>query len=732
MLGAVVPPPPPPRPRKVHINDLPNETLLHVFSSLTFNKQVARLALVCSRWARLSRDVETLSIECTESVVRTGLHTILLRHPRLKRLEIVAARTGSTAIARERLALVARQFVGHPTLRIIVCPSDWIVPGAVDGCPCLEELVVAGVGDGDEVPVFADEDDEGEDGEDGVGIADAESGNATAASTHRELWKAPGLRRNLSWILNSVPSLTRVRIDDPHLWIRKKDMVTTLSLRELSLTSLSPSAILSLVDLLSPGGSRSDSDTDRTPALPHLRTMSLEIDYAFLPLAMFPALARGCPALTSLTLSTLEAPPGLVDAMAEGLKGLALTYLEFDKCSVWGPKEGWVSLVGRLCDAFPTLKTLRFGNCLYRVLPAATAHRRDWDAGDGNGNGSHGLEHIKIVPLCDTKLTTEDLASIVRDYPSLKTISVSAPAHTCTSVGIPVWLPPTTSASFNATLSNLRELTIRSGSIRELSAEPEESSQPIKLPSLTHLNLINCPLFPTLLVSCNPSHLTSLKLSYLPAHLPPTVTIPFPCLRTLVVRGVSHLGHKICIGTVTSLLQHAPRLTSLTVEAFHHHHRRSHSHDNDDDDDEGSSTLSFPSHVIHDLTVSCPDLVHLVIAGFRVRSLASLTPVASWPRLETLHMVGTKCLPVLTSEWEDEVLVPVLTNRRFLRSVRLQFEGIAAGGGSIEPTKGEDVLPYLARVERDRSTCEAYAMKLRKRFWWIEELVVARSSLMET
>ncbi|KAI8916956.1 hypothetical protein DFJ77DRAFT_540387 [Powellomyces hirtus] len=687
----------------VTIGTLPFETLLHIFSYISSDQQIPRLSRVCKRWALSVRDIRVLELECSVAVFKYGLPRILFQYPRLCRLVLNPARSIAREVAAGLVDQVAAQFTGHPTVQHIWCSSDWIVPGAIDGCPVLKELrLISHSSDlRDDAPPIAEETMVA----DNMAAAAVAIVSTPAAPAHREIWNASGLRRNLTWILKSKPWLTHVQMDHPHLWARASQdtaVQTSFALRSLNLTSLTASSILSFIDFLNP------RQLGAASVLPHLTTLSMEIDYAFLPRTMFAALAAGCPLLSSLTLSTLEAPPSMICTMATDLAHLPLTKLVFDKCSVWFV-EGWVTLIRYISAAFRSLDTMEFERCLFRELPEGRVPAAiPTIGGMRTFTRSHPLKALKLHPIGDFALSVEDVRFLIDRFPNLVHLHLDVPADTCTATKMPIWAP---SATIN--LKSLSRLKLRCGNPRGLKTMPYESDIPAQFRNLTYLSLTSCPVFPTQLIHCNAAALNTLKLSYLPAVLPAGFTISLPNLCKLTIRGVSILGHKICLATATALTYNAPRLKSLRMEAFQ----------------SAQAFLAIPESFIQDLVLSCPHIRDLRLSGFTVPPFTLRLLEHHWPLLSTFHIVGPNSLPVATAQWECDHLTPMLLAHRHLTSVHLTLTGLNTGECVLpridDPDQMARDVGYVQRKAEAQMLYAEYARLLASRFWWIQDVVIS-------
>ncbi|KAJ3147166.1 hypothetical protein HDU89_005763 [Geranomyces variabilis] len=693
------------------IHALPFEILSHLASYLATRHVVGRLSAVSRRFAEVARDTATLELDASEAVFDFGLQRIVEQHPRLQHLVLTPDRNLPQGRASFLLDRVAAQFTGHPALREIHCATDLIVPGAVDGCPALQSL---------RVEPHLNETDASDDA---VGLGQ---------QFCPVKWTTPGLRRNLAWILYTRPELRRVQLDDPHLWLRasqrRQAPAQVAALRSLSLTSMAASSLLSLVELLQ---GDQDANGPCNAVFPHLTELLMEIDYAFMPAAMFPALSLGCPNLSSLTLSTLEAPPSLVPTMSKAFASLPLEKLVFDKCSLWFV-NGWTALVDYLTTALPNLKSLEFERCLYRELPQG----RTIPSPSVQCVAPFPLTSLKIYLIGEYVLSAQDVRHFIDRFAALKDLRLDVPPETCAETGMHIWAPAAAEK-----LRSLARLSLKSGSVHGLTSMPCESEVMPRCEKLAYLSLTSCPVFPTNLIRCNAETLTTLKLNYLPAVLPAGSHIAFPKLKRLVVRGISTLGHKICLAATASLTFGAPSLECLTMESF------------------SSTTMSLelPAHFLPDLLVSCPKVRSFRLSGFRMPSNTlqllhpppsslSVAPAAEssecseyttpWPHLATFHVWGTASLPIATPAWEQTHLKPFLDSHRQLTSLHLGLAGIAFLDKDLVLARADDEarrrdVNWETKSQDARGVYAAYARKLLKGYVWLDDVLVSGPVAME-
>ncbi|KAJ3162042.1 hypothetical protein HDU86_005740 [Geranomyces michiganensis] len=708
------------------IHALPFEVLSQIASYLATYQVVRRLSNVSRRFAKVSRDTTTLELDASESVLSFGLQRITDSYPRLQRLVLTPDRNLPRGRAALLLKQVAAQFEGHPAIREIHCATDLIVPGAINGCPALQSLRVEPALS--EFVQDADMDDDPED--------------ADLQQTCKSNWASSGLRRNLAWILHIRPDLKRIQLDDAHLWLRasqREQVQPQVALRSLSLTSMAASSLLSFVELLQ-GAQQTAGDGREAALFPNLVDLEMEIDYAFMPAAIFPALSTGCPNLISLALSTLEAPPSLLPTMAKAFVSLPLRKLVFDKCSLWFV-NGWAALVDYITCALPSLTVLEFERCLYRELPPG----RCITPPPANTVAPFPLTRLKLYLIGDFALSATDVRHFVDRFTSLKDLRLDVPADTCANSGMDIW-----ALAAADKLKSLERLSLKSGSVRGMNSMPYESDIMPRFEALTYLALTSCPVFPTNLLRCNADTLVTLKLNYLPAILPAGSShIAFASLKRLVVRGISTLGHKICLAATAALTFGAPRLECLTMEAF----------------SSASGSLDLPDHFLPDLVAACPNVRSLRLSGFRMprdalRLLSSSSLSSSradndnddmaissaqtpWPHLATFHVWGAASLPVATRAWEDSQLGPFLTTHRGLTSLHLGLAGIDSGGlvlpraapAPASAASAADIddsyslllgeMNWEKKQMNARAVYNAYARRLLKRYVWLDDVLVS-------
>ncbi|KAI8825915.1 uncharacterized protein EV422DRAFT_514651, partial [Fimicolochytrium jonesii] len=727
------------------VDDLPLELLYQVLQYVSFRQ--SRVAMGVSRSFRnAAMERRELTLQCSKAVIRLGLAQILASYPVLETLNLEPVRNTPLDEAESYLEIVGRQFAGHSTLRTITCSCVAIVPGAVDNCPQLTTLVVRPgrmESDAVEEPQTGQEPSEQPPTLDGP--ASSRPLSDRVDRLRKQMWTAPGLKRNVAWILRNCTKLQHLEMEEPRFWARPSVLQASvlgrgpsaISLQYLQLTGMSASALLNFASFLAYAPPSPNTGVASLPALPNLRTLLMEIDYAFLPTTMLPSLAIGCPNLEALTLKTLDAPPALVADIATHLNGLRnIRSLVLYRCSVWFDADGWLPLTRVICRALTGLKTLQFNGCCLRELPRSTHSEvsrlalAEREAGNMLG-WTHLLENLKITPVEGTpSLSLADMKGIVTSFPQLRRLKVTGPAATLTAEGMPAWagLVSPSEDTGSSGLGHLEELTVRCRSASELTEEPTDSLIPLHLPNLTHLHLFSTPVFPITLLTHTASTLTVLKLEGIPAILPSYVNVALPNLQRLSIWNISTLGHRICLETAASLTHQAPRLEALTMESLV----------------SSRSLLDLPDTFMEDLIYFCKGIKHLRLQGFNVSTKAfnMMASAAVWPELSTLHVRGRECLPVVDCEWERVNLAALIRSHRRLSSLHLGFSGIGSDlvdvircGVSNERKHAEDEVKagggmYRQRQEADVLLYAAYARYLSSRWWWVEDISLSGPVVM--
>ncbi|TPX72910.1 hypothetical protein SpCBS45565_g00399 [Spizellomyces sp. 'palustris'] len=648
---------------------------------------------------------ETLSLEATISVLDYTLPRILSGYPRLERLIIEPSRYIDTIDAAYLLTKVAQQFRGHPTLRYLFCSSDWIVPGAVEGCPRLEVLIVPSLRGKEEEE--EEEEPQAVSGmeEDGRGSSmdtmdveypdDLHENERRIGGRHWEIWRGSGMRRNLTWIMKHKPTLTHIEMNKPTFWNRipKVAPISPLPiLKHLKLSDICSWALVNFLDFLRQSGQREQ------PALRHLITLSLDLDWLIVPTNAYEAISLGCPNLQSLTFIYANLTPAGVEAIATHLPRLKC--LVMDKCDMWF-YHGWMSLVRYLCSRMKELEKVGLEKCSFRELPLTMQVRFPVYSTRAGTMGwwTHSLRSLKLYANDEYRPSTADLEEVVERFPQLQELKLEVPAETFTKDGIAVWGP----AAVN--LHGLKKLVLRSGKYESYGTEPVASNTPLHLPNLQTVSIWSCPIFPFNFILPNASNLTTLKLNFLPTILPDTTFISLPNLRYLAVRGITVLAHPICLSIVNALTADSPKLEVLIMEALHR------------------DCANLPSAFFPRLVEKCPKLRVIRLDRF-ITPRSTLTLLANatiWPNLASFHVWGQSAIHGATIEWEQTSLCPFLQTHRLLRSFHVGLHTLEVPGFELE---GRCTDEHGYCHARNVVTYASYARSIKSRWWWLEDVVV--------
>ncbi|KAI9203855.1 uncharacterized protein BJ171DRAFT_622702 [Polychytrium aggregatum] len=755
----------------MHIDGLPNEVLVHIFSFLAFREQFPLLARVCKRWTCAVYLTHTLVVPATPHVKAQNINVLLARYPLVKRLFLIPSPRTLSEHDPDLLHQIAAQFKGHPSLMELYCGSDYLVPSALTLCPSLAILRLPHIhrgydsddfdGDDDyddhDVNATAGHNDElsGQMNDSAIDLTSITESPAIASdapfsqltrhnhwsSAHNEA-KING-RRNLGMILKYAKSLRSIDIESPIFWRRdahpgvidNNQMLRNTSVRD-SPSTLEHLRISSMVNWSLSNFIRWLSRT--TPVLPQLRTFIFDADYTEIPSASFPgfisSLSAGCPCLSSLKIKYATLSKSAVHDITAHLR--QLEHLSIGKTDVCFPNPfqlqqasasnqdpdgpvGYGHLIEYLTSSLPQLRSLHFNQCQLTSVPLSDFHgsTEPLTSSSARGcpdNGSHPLQSLKIFDHGIDRPTSFVVLETLLRFKRLSSIRIDVPSD----------LLHGQRAEYLRTLisarSQLRQIEFRCSSQRFEHTQPVDTTfdlegiqvaheGPVR-PALEALSIWSSPGFPSMLLNdLSAATLTRLHLNYLPALSTMMTMKPlsFPCLRELEIKAITLLAHSICLSLLEYLVQDAPKLTSLKLEALHR------------------EPTPLDHTVVSSLGARCPGLQDLKLFHFTIDIAVIKQLQTMWSSLHTLEITGLNAVPTITLAWEREFMT-FLFNHRGLRHLRLSAGvilipglNLACGGAAAEP-RGDVVSP----LPSDLSVFRRYSHLVREKAWWLEECVI--------
>ncbi|KAJ3037436.1 hypothetical protein HDV00_001675 [Rhizophlyctis rosea] len=729
-------------PKSKTISDLPLEILEHAFSFLAFEDQLPVLPQVCKAFQIASGDIRHLNILSNLTALRLTLPTILSHYPRLTSLHILApAPTPTTSYRSTTLGIsytshvhqlhaLARQFVGHTTLRSIECASDHIIPGALQ-CPKLVVLKVP-FGQGyEEDAGFEDEDMGGGDGlvvhfehhgtldtEDehmDVAVPNIPATSQLAPAAHglplflpsiqsdRSSLASSRARLNLVTILRQAPFLKHLEIHDPSFWTRSSAISTASdchpALQTLKINTISTWPLRNMIDFF--------SSTDTLHALSNLK---LELDYHHLPEDAVRALGAGSPNLKRLKLKYAILPPGVIEDVAQHLK--QLESISLGKCVVVSNcADGWRGIIEYWAQELPGLKAIGFSACNLRIEGELLEIKEDEGL-----QWKYLLKSLKIFDTGDYRPTLGDLEAYSALFPGLEVLRVDAPWNCLLPDNLHAWMDMD-----RKMLAQINRLEVRcarpwAGDTDEpafserpttISAKPASSSV-IFLPKLTSLSIWSPPTLP---LPINLTRLQHLKINFPPCGLPPpTPPYDLPSLRTLEIHGLAPIGHTTLLSLLPIFTTNARNLTSLHIEVL------------------CRTSAALPVSTLRQLTQTCPHLRHLHISNFTLPPDTFAILTCAFPQLTSLHLLGPSALPTYISLAS---IAPFISAHPHLKALNLSVAGLLTVGGDVRKevcavggfrySVGDEPGGRNHRIVNTERYAE-FARSVRRRFWWIKEV----------
>ncbi|KAJ3326993.1 hypothetical protein HDU76_012449, partial [Blyttiomyces sp. JEL0837] len=487
------------------------------------------------------------------------------------------------------------------------------------------------------------------------------------------------------------------------------------------------------------------------------------------------AVAFACPALENLKLKYANLAPDHIIEIASLMP--SLLHLSIGKCDVWfyrslvsvegannrspadntamqldddsdhdsddinivdgdprasdGGLVSYSELVHFIASHLPSLQSLHFNQCTLHALPTSPSPQVRTRAPI-----THPLSSLKIFDISEHRPTDSVVNDLVSSFRRLHTLRMDVPASSIipNGKGIP-WGP-----GHPTPLPLITNLELRGAKNSVLLViHPDDDREPTSpttlRPSFPHANSVHA------------ENLTRLKLNYLPDLPESLVTIPpitMPSLIALEIRAISITSHATCLALLGILVGGASRLRSLQVEALHR------------------ETALFPMHYWTGLVKSNQKLKSIKFTNFRlpVGALSVLSKGVpceegdlmeasgrfgsediepGWPELVTFALTGQQCIEKVDIAWEESELKPFIETHRYLRVLRftvgeIAIDGVRVGGearrGEVElDIRGIDRWSDRNAVLRthkiaDMSAYRHYGESIKKRWWWLDEVVV--------
>ncbi|KAJ3281109.1 hypothetical protein HK104_000214 [Borealophlyctis nickersoniae] len=637
----------------------------------------------------MSGDLQDIEIIATPAVLSENITTILSRYPRLRSLIIQPDLRYPPSMLHD----VARQFAGHPTLRILECASDLIVPGALNGCPRLEVVRLPFT------PVRQLNDDEWGDGGNNLGDDGNEGrtreGSLDDAAEPLQAMLAGGsrARRNLGLIMRCKPDLRCIDMDEPTFWRRDSERDVGVSrLENLRIGAISSWALTNMLSWLSKPSNRD---------LQNLRILHMDVDYLQFPMEGIGIIASACSNIEFLKLKYAMLPPGAIHAFARHmtrLKRFALT-----KCDLWYSTHDWIAVIRYLTRTMSRLLSLHINSCNLRKLDAAV---NVYDASDETPVSGHPLESVKVYDTGEARPTTGGLQYLVSTYQQLHTLRLDVPADCLTVPSFDMW------SSSASRLRKLRKLELRCAKYDNKDNEPQAANQSPTLPTLSSLSLCSPPVLPTAWITGSSSNLTSLILNFLPFILPADAVFPLPHLRSLEIRALSVLSHQICLSSLRAFTADSPLLRHLDMEALYR------------------DTAPMPASDLVRLIKACPGIQTFRTCKFRLPPDALEQLIGSWPHLSSFHLAGQRAISTtVTDRWCETNLAPFMNSHRLLRVFSAGIAGLRVDGFTLRETTGEgDLEKGKFHASLNSQTLKRFSAKVKGEFWWVDQVVFLWSS----
>jgi hypothetical protein len=211
--------------------------------------------------------------------------------------------------------------------------------------------------------------------------------------------------------------------------------------------------------------------------------------------------------------------------------------------------------------------------------------------------------------------------------------------------------------------------------------------------------------FPEFLIKPNEARLTKIELQYALSAPNTNTEYNFGRLKSLSVRGITHLAEPICINTVVPFTRNSPLLENLEVHAINH---------------KGSE---FNDIILKQIIEGCPRVKSFSTLNFKFRKSSLGLLASNWPLMENLSIKGHSAIDIINSVFEEKILFPFVLNHARLQSLAFGVAGLEFAKQpseefiSIDPESLEfsRTYPYLKGVSQ-YELFRCYESYLQKRF----------------
>jgi hypothetical protein len=485
--------------------------------------------------------------------------------------------------------LVAAQFHGSCTIKAIESISDWIVPGALK-CPRLTAL---------SMPLFQ------------PGREEIESEEIDIVNSRRDLG-----------IISKIPLLQHLTLDCPVFSV----LSLNHNLRRLKLTSMTSEKTEAFLGLIS-----------NALYLNDLEYLSLDLDHTAFPENGISQLTQSCPKLTSLQIKRSYLPDAFVSDLCKMMPHLESLKLHY--CDVIFPNSTWAHLISHIGCFMPNLHTVSLKNCI--LIEA------DEDTPLSSLTRQHlNLRNLKIFDIYDFRPDRDAFEKLVTDFPKL----------TCfrTDLNSDCFLANSTKYADNVRLGmqNLEILELRfSKSFGDPQKGYNKAPFSIDLPNIRELYIWGVLDFPDFLIQPNVERLEKIELHYALTSPSSTAVYNFQKLKSLSIRGVTHLSETLCLKAVSVLTKHSPLLESIEVCSMN------------------NQNAEFDDSVLRALIKNCKRIRSFSTFNFKFELHSLYALAQSWPLLETLSIKGNSSINSVSPNFEEEIIEPIVQNHPLLTRV---------------------------------------------------------------
>ncbi|KAI8894895.1 hypothetical protein BC833DRAFT_567952 [Globomyces pollinis-pini] len=431
--------------------------------------------------------------------------------------------------------------------------------------------------------------------------------------------------RNLGLIIQNLPQLTSLTLDSPVLMVESYNW-TLSSLKTLTLTSVDRHSLYNLM-----------TGFNSNMQLINLYQLTIDVAHHQISSQFIPALSKGCPNLKSLKFKFAILGDSVLNHICIYLPNLA--QLRFSRCDIPFITKKWSLIFKYLACYLKNLHTIAFKYCNISLLGRM-------DDRIQLGMTSHlKLRNLKLFDIRDERPDIFTIYTFLCLFPNL----------ICFRTDLDLQCFPIPDQYQDVVYQGLRHCKVLEFRFAKLFGDPIKACQldiqPLVCTELQHLTVWGSKPFPDFLILPNAAHLTTLSLNFT-TEPPDGVQYHLPSLKVLEIKAISHLAQDICLNCLVSLTVSSTKLESFALEAANR------------------SPDFFDLEILSNFIHTCPRIRSFKTVQFQY-DFKSLTKfLVVWPQLHTLMLCGQRAVGIISNEFEDTFLFPLLNTKPLLHTIR--------------------------------------------------------------